>query len=106
MVGVTLRLLMLVEKLVEPPVQVDGRGVCPNHPRAERAAMADVLEPRLDALYSRQVVDRCTCLLVAHDHERGRSLIGVVALVVSVTLTSMVACDGGHNLHTGGKLAP
>ena len=68
--------------------------------------MVDVLEPRLDALDPRQVVDRCTRLLVAHEHERGMSLIGVVALVVSATLTSMVACDGGHNLHTGGKLAP
>jgi hypothetical protein len=60
MVGVTLRLLMLVEKLVEPPVQVDGRGVCPNHPRAERAAMADVLEPRLgipvDSTYKMELV--------------------------------------------------
>ena len=60
MVGVTLGLLMLVEKLVEPPVQVDGRGVCPNHPRAERAAMADVLEPRLgipvDSTYKMELV--------------------------------------------------
>jgi hypothetical protein len=61
MVGTTLGLLMLVEKLVELPVQVDGRGVCPNHPCAERAAMADVLEPRLDALDLRQVVDQCRC---------------------------------------------
>jgi hypothetical protein len=71
LVGAALGLPVLVEELVEPPVHVDGRGVRPDHPGAERAAAEDVPEPGLDAPDPRRVVDRRARVLVAHEHERG-----------------------------------